>query len=78
MLTNPMLVMLKTELEEVEDEQHLILNFFCLKVKVKVDLLKLMLKLVFHQNHFQILREKHSKSFYLEKIKVRPRDDYME
>jgi hypothetical protein len=57
---------------------HLILNLFRLKVKVKVDLSKLMLKLTFPPNHFQILRQKYSKSFYLENIKVRPRDDFME
>ena len=37
--------------------EHLILNFFRLKVKVKVDLLKLTLKLVFPHNHFQIQRQ---------------------
>ena len=58
--------------------EHLILNFFRLKVKVKVDLLKLTLKLVFPHNYFQILRQKYSKSLYLENVKVRPRDDYME
>jgi hypothetical protein len=54
------------------------LNFFRLKNKIKVDLLKLTLKLVFPYNYFQILRQKMSKSFYMENIKVRPRDDYME
>ena len=34
----------------------MILNFLRLKVKVKVDLLKLMLKLVFPPKNFQILR----------------------
>jgi hypothetical protein len=56
--------------------EHLILNFFRLKVNVKVDLLKLRLKLVFPHNYFQILRQKHSTSFYLENIKVRPGDDF--
>ena len=50
--------------------EHLILNFFRLKVKLKVDLLKLMLKLTFPHNYFQIPRQKKSKSFYLENIKV--------
>jgi hypothetical protein len=36
----------------------LILNFFHLKVEVKVYLLKLTLKLVFPYNYFQILRQK--------------------
>ena len=51
--------------------EHLILNFFRLKVKVKVDLLKLTLKLGFPHNYFQILRQKYSKSLYLENVKVR-------
>jgi hypothetical protein len=55
--------------------EHLILIFFRLKVKLKVDLLKLTLTLVFPHNYFQILRQ-NSKSFYLENIKVRPRDDF--
>jgi hypothetical protein len=33
--------------------------------------------LVFPHNYFQILRQKNSKSFYLENIKVRPRDDFI-
>jgi hypothetical protein len=51
--------------------EHLIFNFFRLKVKVKVDLLKLTLKLVFPHNYFQILRQKYSKSLSLENVKVR-------
>ena len=58
--------------------EHLILNFFRLKFKVNVDLLKLTLKLVFPHDYFQILRQKYSKSLYLENVKVRLRDDYME
>jgi hypothetical protein len=50
--------------------EHLILNFFRLKIEVKVDLLKLTLKLVIPHNYFQILGQKNSKSFYLENIKV--------
>jgi hypothetical protein len=42
-----------------------------LKVKVKVDLLKLRLKLVFPHHYFQILRQTYSKSLYLENVKVR-------
>jgi hypothetical protein len=38
--------------------EHLILKFVRLKVKVKVDLLNLTLKLMFHPNYFQILRQK--------------------
>jgi hypothetical protein len=55
---------------------HLILNIFHLKVKVKVDLLKLKLKFIFPPKYFQVLRQKKSKSFYVENIKVRPRDDF--
>ena len=47
--------------------EHLILNFF----KFKVDLLELTLKLILPPNYFQILRQKYSKSYYLENIKVR-------
>jgi hypothetical protein len=41
-----------------------------LKFKVKGDLLKLILKLIFPPNYFKILRQKISKSFYLENIEV--------
>jgi hypothetical protein len=58
--------------------EHSILNFLRLKVKVKVDFLKLTLKLVFYHIYFKILGQKTSKSFYLENIKVGPRDDYMD
>ena len=37
---------------------HLILNFFRLKVKVKVELLKLKLKFIFTPKYFQVLRQK--------------------
>jgi hypothetical protein len=57
---------------------HLILNLFRLKVKVKIDLLKLTLTLIFPPNYFQILRPTNSKPFYLENIEVRTRDDYIE
>jgi hypothetical protein len=48
-----------------------LLRAFDFEFKVKVDLLKLTLKLVFPHNYFQILRQKKSKSFYQENIKVR-------
>ena len=36
----------------------------------------LKLKFIFTPKYFQVLRRKNSKSFYLENIKVRPRDDF--
>ena len=51
---------------------NMILIFVRPKLKFNVDLLKLKLKLIFPPKYFQILRQKNSKSFYLENIKVRP------
>ena len=55
-----------------------IFELFCLKVKVKVSALKLKLKLkfIFTPKYFQVLRQKNSRFFYLENIKVRPHDDF--
>ena len=47
--------------------EHLILNFF--RLKVKVDLLKLTLNLGFPHDYFQILRQKKSKPFFSKTLK---------
>ena len=47
--------------------QSIDFDFFCLKVKVKVGLLKLTLKLVFPHNYFQILRQKKNQNPYIRK-----------
>jgi hypothetical protein len=49
--------------------EHSILNYFCLKVKVKVDMSKLTFKLVFPYNYFQILRQKNPNPFIWKTLK---------